>query len=311
MSTKRPAPPADHRPVVRALLRWYCAHGRTLPWRTTSSPYRILLSEVMLQQTQVSRVLEKYPLFLRRFPTLESLARARQRDVVTHWRGMGYNNRAVRLHRLAQQVVQHHAGRIPRSSESLLALPGIGAYTASAIRASVFREPVPAVDVNVRRVLSRIFQRMPSVASVRPEREIDLFALRILPRTRCYDWNQALMDLGATICTARAPRCDACPVSLWCRSKNRMARAAAPAPRPEPSRRGIPNRIYRGRIVDMLRHAGERSGIPASRIGRAVLPGFSRRDAAWLGRLLAGLERDELICVSGNGQTLERRVTLR
>jgi A/G-specific adenine glycosylase len=316
MSTKTFAPPpmphpADYRPVVRALLRWYRVHGRALPWRGTSSTYRILLSEVMLQQTQVSRVLVKYPQFLRRFPTLRSLARARQRDVVTLWRGMGYNNRAVRLYRLARQVTEHHAGRIPRKHELLLALPGIGEYTASAIRSSAFHQPVPAVDVNVRRVLSRMFKRMASVSAVRPEREIDHLARQVLPRTRAYDWNQALMDLGATVCTARAPRCMECPVSRWCRSTHRMTRATAPATRTEPARNGIPNRIYRGRIIDMLRNTGQRHGVAAATLGHAVLPDFSHRDASWLDALLDGLERDELIRVRGNGTATGKRVALR
>lgn len=295
--------PANDRPlIVRALLRWYRSNGRKLPWRTTRNPYRILLSEVMLQQTQVARVLEKYPLFLGRFPTFRTLALARQRDVVLAWRGMGYNNRAVRLHRLAGMITSRYGGRLPRDHATLLSLPGIGEYTAAAIRASAFREPVAVVDVNVRRVLSRISRRMPSVVSVRPEPEIRKLAGELLPVQRAYDWNQALMDLGATVCTARAPRCTACPVARWCPSMNGMTRGTVRMARPEPSRGGIPNRIYRGRIVDLLRHSAHAAGVTAAAIGQAVCPGFSRRDAAWLSTLLGALHRDGLIEIRSTGR---------
>jgi A/G-specific adenine glycosylase len=224
---------------------------------------------------------------------------------------MGYNNRAVRLHRLAQQVVTHYAGKIPSSREALLSLPGIGEYTADAIRSSAFREAVPAIDVNVRRVLSRIFTRMASFSSVRPEREIALLAQTVLPRTRAYDWNQALMDLGATLCTARAPRCPECPVSNWCRSGNRMARSSRRPRRSEPSRAGIPNRIYRGRIVEILRQKAHQDGVTAGALGRTVYPGFSRRDADWLDRLLDALKSDGLIEIRGGRRQAERRIVLK
>ena len=305
--THKPTLLNDRRMIVRSLLRWYRSHGRRLPWRTTTNPYRILLSEVMLQQTQVGRVLEKYPLFLKRFPTIRALGQARQRDVVLIWRGMGYNNRAVRLHRLAGEVVSQHCGRLPRDHASLLALPGIGEYTAAAIRSSAFREPVPVVDVNVRRVLSRISRRMTSVVSLRPERETWTLARELLPVRQAYDWNQALMDLGAMICTALTPRCADCPVSAWCRSMNRMTRPSGRMARPEPSRGGIPNRIYRGRIIDLLRQADHRKGVTTAVIGHAVYPGFSRPDRAWLDMLLDALNRDGLIEVRGNS----RRISLK
>jgi A/G-specific adenine glycosylase len=298
---------ADARPVVNALLHWYAREGRQLPWRTTRDPYRILVSEIMLQQTQVHRVLEKYRMFLRRFPTLRSLAHGRQRDVVMAWRGMGYNNRAVRLHRLARQAVILHSGRVPNDHAALCSLPGIGEYTAAAIRSSAFREPVPVIDVNVRRVLSRLFRRMPSPSTLRPEPEVVELAHALLPGRRTFEWNQALMDLGATVCTARAPRCPVCPVSAWCRSKNHMTGPSSRKTRREPSRRGIPNRIYRGRIVDLLRQEKHLAGITAATIGRAVYPGFSGRDRAWLNLLLAALTRDGLIGVRGNG----RRIALK
>ena len=289
------------------VLRWYASHGRTLPWRNTRNPYRILISETMLQQTQVQRVLTRYPEFLRRFPTVRSLANAPLRDVVIIWRGMGYNNRAVRLHRLARQIMTHHGGRVPDDEETLRSLPGIGKYTAAAIRSSAFRAPVPAVDINVRRVLSRLFTRMCSVSSLRPEAEVGPIAHALLPRRYAYEWNQALMDLGATVCTARTPRCADCPVSDWCRSMNGMTLPSVRMVQREPSRAGIPNRIYRGRIIEVLRHVKDRGGITAAAIGCAVYPRFSRRDSAWLDMLLASLHRDGLISIRRHS----RRIALR
>ena len=163
------------------VLRWYARHGRILPWRETRNPYRILISETMLQQTQVQRVLTRYPEFLHRFPTFRSLAKAPLRDVVMIWRGMGYNNRAVRLHLLARAVVQEHDGVLPDNHEALSALPGIGRYTANALLAFAFGRTVPVVDVNVRRVLSRILWEMESMNSVQEEKAVWKAAERLLP----------------------------------------------------------------------------------------------------------------------------------
>ncbi|MGH2569330.1 MAG: A/G-specific adenine glycosylase, partial [Bacteroidota bacterium] len=143
--------------VTQLVLRWYRRHGRPLPWRRTRSPYRILVSEIMLQQTQVGRVLEKYPSFLRRFPDIQSLARAKKSSVIKAWRGMGYNNRAVRLQQLARIVRHSQGGKLPRTVEELQNLPGIGRYTAHALACFAFRRPLQVVDTNVRRILSRLF----------------------------------------------------------------------------------------------------------------------------------------------------------
>jgi A/G-specific adenine glycosylase len=293
--------------IVPFVRRWYRRHGRSLPWRGESDPYRIILSEIMLQQTQVSRVLAAYPRFLRRFPSMRSLAQAPKRDVILAWRGMGYNNRAVRLHALASVIVRRGMS-IPETAESLLELPGIGKYTAYAILASVHGLPVPVVDVNIRRLLSRVFWRMPSTAEMRSEREIWRTAEEILPRRRVYDWNQALMDLGATICTARRPSCPACPLGSVCASRTTMQQAA-PAPRKsEPELRGIPDRIYRGRVVEALRNSGR--GSSAGALGRTIDPEFSPRDATWLVNLLKGLERDGLIRVRPGKTMLRSRVVI-
>lgn len=289
----------DDRSKRTAILAWYKRTGRLLPWRGITNPYRILLSEVMLQQTRVSRVLEKYPLFLKRFPSLRALARARRADVVRAWQEMGYNNRAVRLHELALRIIRDHRGRIPRTEEELTALPGIGTYTARAVLSSAFGVPVAIVDVNVRRVLSRLFWRMPAWNTVADARMVDELAQRIIPRRRAYDWNQALMDLGATLCTARAPRCAACPLTALCPSRTTMSGAAPTEPKREPSRRGIPDRIHRGRIVERLRTAANGRGLKVRSLGPMVLDGFTARDHTWLIRLLRALERDGLVRIRG------------
>ncbi len=250
----------------------------------------------MLQQTQVKRVLTKYPEFLALFPTLQRLANASQKDVVTAWRGMGYNNRAVRLHRLAKALVCEHKRNWPTDLPGLIALPGVGVYTAHAMMAFAFRKRVPVVDINIRRVLSRVFWRMRDTGTLRPEKEIWETAASILPPKNVYDWNQALMDLGASVCTARAPSCNACPLAGVCRSAKRMR----PRPRKpfaaEPSRKGIPNRAYRGKIIEALR--SRRSGIPVSRLGPMITPDFAGKDLPWLKSLIDALATDGLVRVS-------------
>jgi A/G-specific adenine glycosylase len=295
---------------VTLILSWYGTSGRRLPWRGIKDPYRILLSEIMLQQTQVSRVLEKYPAFLQRFPTIRSLAAARQSDVVRAWQGMGYNNRAVRLSTLAKTVVDEHSGRIPRNYDGLLALPGIGPYTARAVLSSAFGLAVPVVDVNVRRFLSRIFWRMPRFSSMRSDADIWRLAHEILPSRSAYDWNQALMDAGATVCTARSPRCQECPVAGLCASRTSMIREGTPTRLRELSYAGVPYRIYRGRIVERLRSVPRGSSLRMDMLGRAVFSGFSPRNRRWLLGLFTGLEKDGLISVRGDGGLTTTRIRL-
>jgi A/G-specific adenine glycosylase len=249
----------------------------------------------MLHQTQVSRVLVLYPLFLKQFPTLRALAEAERSGVVVAWRGLGYNNRAVRLHDLARILVRNHGGKIPDDPSVLRELPGIGKYTTHALLVSVHRRDVPVVDVNVRRVLSRVFWRMRTTADLRPEEEIWDAAQALVPAGRGYDWAQALMDLGATICTARSPSCGICPVARLCSSG--MALRPAPASRrgTEPSLNGIPNRIYRGKLIEILRTEGARSGVRAEILGRRIVPHFLPRHETWLRNLLDALRRDGLV----------------
>jgi A/G-specific adenine glycosylase len=203
----------------RSLLRWFPRHGRDLPWRRTRDPWAVLVSEFMLQQTQVARVVDYYPRFLEAFPTVRHLARAPAGRVREAWDGLGYYRRAANLHRLARHVVAEHDGRIPDDAGLLRALPGVGPYTAGAVLSFAFEHPAPAVDTNVARVLRRVFH-----PRVRPgaagERRLWETAAAILPRRGRDAWalNQALMELGALICTARVARCPACPVRTVCRT---------------------------------------------------------------------------------------------
>jgi A/G-specific adenine glycosylase len=200
----------------RALLKWFRANGRDLPWRATRDPYRVLVSEFMLQQTPVNRVVDYYDRFLARFGTLEHLARARPHAVREAWDGLGYYRRAENLHRLARTVVRDHGGRIPDDPGVLRTLPGVGRYTAGAVATFAYERRAAAVDTNVARVLGRVFH---NGRALHPRRVWDL-AAHILPRDGRVTWefNQALMDLGATRCVARRPRCDGCPVRGACRT---------------------------------------------------------------------------------------------
>ncbi len=200
----------------RRLLRWFRRHGRDLPWRHTRDPYHITVSEFMLQQTQVSRVEPYYLRFLERYPTISSLAQAPAASVRESWAGLGYYRRAVNLHRLAQKVVHDHGGRIPSDPRVLIQLPGIGRYTAGAIASFAFERPAAAVDTNVARVLRRAFHSRTAQRVL--ARRVWSTAVQIVPRRGTTAWlfNQAVMELGAMVCTARRPRCGSCPVRPVC-----------------------------------------------------------------------------------------------
>jgi len=196
-----------------AILAWYDARGRSLPFRASRDPYEILVSETMAQQTQISRAAEKWSGFIARFPTFETLAAAAPADVLRAWRGLGYNRRAINLRRTAIAVVEEHAGRLPRNPAALERLPGIGPYTARAVAAIAFATPVGAVDTNVRRVLSRIAGCDGAI----PQRPLQALADAVVPPDRAADWTHAVMDVGATFCRSHRPACDACPARGWCR----------------------------------------------------------------------------------------------
>ena len=221
-ATSLPAPAARQR-FRRALLAWYGAHGRDLPWRRTSDPYHILVSEIMLQQTQVDRVLPKYAEWLEKYPSFEALASAPPRDVTRTWRPLGYNIRPRRLQAIAREAVEKYNGQLPSDEKTLLSFEGIGAYTAGAIRSFAFGQRAAILDTNVARVLFRVFVAAGEPKAHAMRRILWAISDALVPRKRVFDFNQALMDLGATVCTARAPRCGNCPMSRMCRSSTSRA----------------------------------------------------------------------------------------
>ena len=260
--------------VAGPLLRWYAEHGRVLPWRGTRDPHRVLVSEVMLQQTQAARVAPFYERFLARFPDERALAAAPTAEVLGAWSGLGYNRRALALQRAARIVVGEGW---PRDAAGLRRLPGVGAYTAAAIASFAFGAQVPAVDTNARRVIERLDRRRHAPA------ELERRAAGLLPAGRAAAFNHAIMDLGATVCTARAPRCHACPLAAGCRSRGRTA--APPRPRVRRERFEDTDRYVRGRVLAALVRGAEPQvdGVAPARLERA----------------LAGLERDGLIVRDG------------
>jgi A/G-specific adenine glycosylase len=217
-----PRPVAEFR---RRLLRWFRRHGRDLPWRRTRDPWSVLVSEIMLQQTQVSRVEAYWPRFLARYPTVGALAAARPAAVRESWEGLGYYRRAENLHRLAKVVTDEQDGRIPSDPEALRRLPGVGRYTAGAVASFAFERAEPAVDTNVARVLRRAFH--PRARGAAGERQLwdTASAMHTRHGPSAWAFNQAIMELGALVCTARVARCDVCPVRAACMTGRKAPRA--------------------------------------------------------------------------------------
>ncbi|MBM4404753.1 MAG: A/G-specific adenine glycosylase [Chloroflexi bacterium] len=283
----------------RALLRWYAKGHRDLPWRRTRDPYAILVSEVMLQQTQADRVAPKYLAWMARFPNFQALAVAATREVIREWSGLGYNRRAVNLQAIAREVVTRHGGRLPGDSGSLRAFKGIGAYTAAAVVCFAFDGTAPVVDTNVRRVLGRIVLGGRAASP----RKIDAIAEAVLPRSRAYEWNQAMMELGATVCLSRAPRCGDCPARRICRAAPTIQRVLARQVRGKQAQpfKGS-RRYYRGRVVEYLRALSSGRGATMEDLAKAL--GTGNPDPNWVVDLVSGLERDGLVTVR------KRRVAL-
>jgi A/G-specific adenine glycosylase len=240
----------------QAILAWYATNGRRLAFRRTTDPYAVLVSEAMAQQTQAARAADHWERFMERFPTIADLASASPAEVQRAWQGLGYNRRALALWRAARVIQSEHGGSIPDSVAVLGTLPGVGAYTARAIAALAFGRPVGAVDVNVRRVLGRIVSSSPEELS---PRQMQSVADDAVPPGRAAEWTHAVMDIGATLCRPRGPRCEECPARPWCRyaavgRTSADESAATPATR---QRTHFPatNRWLRGRILDRLRAA--------------------------------------------------------
>jgi A/G-specific adenine glycosylase len=277
--------------IRRRLLDWYGQHRRDLPWRGRTDPYAILVSEIMLQQTGVDRVAQKYDAFLARFSTFQALAEAPRVEVLRAWAGLGYNRRAVNLHECARAVVEQHGGILPRDLKLLRALPGLGPYTVAAISSIAFGEDTAALDTNVRRVIGRLaFGTFPS------ERAIRAVAAKLVPPGKSSEWNQALMDFGSLQCVAGQPNCRECRLFDLCASApvgaTKKVRSVA-EPRPTYSYFGS-NRYYRGRIVAVLRELGDGSSIPMADLCRQVKPDCREEEVAWFREVVEGLARDGL-----------------
>ena len=330
-------PPETLARVHTIILDWYAAHRRDLPWRATSDPYAVLISEIMLQQTQVERVLPKYRQFLAAFPTLADLAAAPTSQVISTWVPLGYNSRAVRLQAIARQVLAEFNGRIPHSVDELLRLKGIGRYTAGAIACFAYRQQVATVDTNIYRVLHRIFFGLEQPdPQVKPDQMFDV-AQRALPPGEAYDWNQALMDIGATICTSANPQCLRCPLQEMCAARQEMSqyslfpggaplaslrqsmqlrrvaetkatyRSGQPT-QPKQPKQSPPftstNRYFRGRIIDHLRSLSPEQRLTPRELGRVIKPGFSDDELPWLQKLIAALQKDGLVDAGEDGVRL-------
>jgi A/G-specific adenine glycosylase len=276
-----------------------------LPWRTDRAPYRVVVSEFMLQQTQVERAIACFERFVARFPSFDALAGASQADVVREWRGLGYNSRAVRLHGLARVVRDEHGGALPRDLAALERLPGVGPYTARAIAAFAFDRDVVAIDTNVRRIVHRtqFGVEWPARAT---DAELDESAAALVPPGRGYAFNSALMDLGATLCTARAPRCLLCPLRSHCiaapiDAAQLAALAVRHAPVRSPQER-IPfertTRYARGRIIDRLRELAPGERISLLDLYEELAPRLVHHDEVALSAIVRKLRRDGIVELS-------------
>src|SRR5579883_702680 len=305
--------------VHLSLLAWYRAESRNLPWRLTNDPYAILVSEMMLQQTQVDRVLPKYQQFLATFPTLADLAAASTADVISVWVPLGYNMRAVRLQSIARQVIAEYGGRIPDTIDDLLKLKGIGRYTAGAIACFAYHKQVATVDTNIRRVLHRIFLGLEHPDPRVNDAQMLALAEEVLPEKEAYNWNQALMDLGATTCTSANPQCSSCPLQEPCRAYAEMSqyslfpsgtvlRQLRKVAEKKTGYQSQPftstNRYFRGRVIALLRTLPTGHRMPLETLGATIKPEFTHQDLPWLQQLVEGLAKDGLLDYNESGACL-------
>lgn len=287
------------------ILEWYTYNQRTLPWRTNNGPYHVLVSEFMLQQTQVPRVIEKFKEFMERFPALQDLAHASKAEVIEAWSGLGYNRRALLLHKFAQEVCEKYDGIIPSSKEQLQELPGMGPYTTGAILSFAYNLSEPAIDVNIRRIYLRFFQGKDQglPMSKKEEQELYQLAKQTIPTHKSAEFHSALMDFGSLVCTRNAPSCPDCPLQKSCaffplyKHKKEEVLFVMEKKKEQgitENGRHIPNRIFRGRIVEFARKNSGKE-ILIDDLGKMIKKDYKKKDGAWLLSLLEKLQGDGLL----------------
>ena len=304
----------------RKLLAWFAGHRRDFPWRASRDPYRIWLAEIMLQQTRIAAALPYYDRFLKKFPTVGSLARGRRQEVLRLWSGLGYYSRARNLHRASQDIVALHGGRFPRDLDAALGLPGIGRYTAAAVLSMAYNIPLAVLDGNVARVLARLGAVRGELRAQRRWKQLGERAQKLLAPEAPGDWNQALMELGERVCTPQIPRCPSCPISRWCRAYALDLAREIPAPRRKrsPIHIRVAAAILRdpkGRTI-LLRDPGAHDAVLFSRLWQFPAVQVRRDPARELARHLQdALELDaaslelEALPASRHGVTF-RNITL-
>jgi len=286
-------PPARRRAVQRRLLDWYDAHAQPFPWRTAGDPYAALVAAVCAQQTQMSRVLDVYGRWMAAFPTLAALAGAGRAEVLRTWGRAGYPRRAVALHETARRCVEAHGGALPREREALLALPGVGPFTAAIVRTFGFCEDAPAVDTNIVRVVGRLVFGDLQPARETARGEIEAATAALFPAGEGARWNPALMDYGARVCAPR-PKCEACVVASICAARPRFAAGEVAKPvRAQAAFEGS-ERQARGRLMQVLRDAaGDAGGTPVALVTLARRVGAATPEERMRVRMLLGRLADE------------------
>lgn len=300
------------------LLTWFQNTARDLPWRWTRDPYHILVSEIMLQQTQVDRVLPHYVAFIQAFPTLHALANASPAEVIQQWAGLGYNRRAINVQRTARLVLSEHRGVFPNDVATLKKLPGIGDYTAGAIACFAFGQDVAFLDTNMRRVIYRSLVGAEQQGQEKSERTLLEMAREMIPPGQGWQWNQAIMELGALICSATNPTCSCCPIRDHCRAyawgkseqssqichqEQGSTQTTIYEYKPRSQRRVAErrasfvgtNRYYRGRLIDALRHIQPGETLSIAQVGLQIKEDYHPKDSDWLQTLVEGLARDGLV----------------
>lgn len=287
--------------AIPLLLNWYARHKRNLPWRKTRNPYRIFVSEIMLQQTQVDRVIDFYTAWLKQFPTWRALADAKTPDLLHAWAGLGYNRRALHMREAARQVVRHG---VPKTVDAWRRLKGVGPYTAAAIHAIVARQRLVVIDTNVRRVAGRVFLGTPYPTLTDDVRTASAIDSALPQDDRYWEFPQILMDFGTAVCTPKDPDCTHCPLQKTCKASRAFLNGTAGKKPTQTSRerkhpgKPYPDRIYRGRILAAVRR-GERCTMQT--IGPLIDPTFQKKaDATWMQNMILRLERDGMIAVHRN-----------